>query len=347
MTLKGSFFFRYNTAINGTLILTHASIGSLVDEVSAWPDDGMLELDGFTYESIGGPTTPTDAKSRLEWLNLQSDEDLTYDFKPQPYEQLAKALRQMGHTTDARLVNIAKQQQLRESKTLCSKKKMIEHKEKEKFLCNERKSLFETQINQIKAPNTAIKKNNQITPLWNNLQQWVKLKSNTLKHQVKIKAIGIVFLFSRSKHSVKFVTHQLLSFLGIWAKHIWSLILEHTIGFGYAPWRVIKWLIAFFVIGSATFYVANDNNIMVPSDSRVYMTNSKKIPDKYPKFSPLTYSLDTLIPLVGLHQEKYWEPDATTGWGTLTRFYLWFQILAGWMLATLGVAGMTGIVKRD
>lgn|GEM_PF-2551637 len=62
---------------------------------------------------------------------------------------------------------------------------------------------------------------------------------------------------------------------------------------------------------------------------------------EYPGFMSLVYSADTLLPIVNLHQEPYWEP---TG---LTRAYLWLHILGGWLFTTLAVVGFTGIVRRD
>ncbi|QKK07711.1 MAG: hypothetical protein HND58_05700 [Planctomycetota bacterium] len=62
---------------------------------------------------------------------------------------------------------------------------------------------------------------------------------------------------------------------------------------------------------------------------------------EYPGFMSLIYSADTLLPIVNLHQEPYWEP---TGW---TRVYLWVHIVGGWLFTTLAVVGFTGIVRRD
>ena len=43
----------------------------------------------------------------------QRSDDLSRDFKPQPWEQLVKVLREMGHDEDAKLVAIEKQDRLR------------------------------------------------------------------------------------------------------------------------------------------------------------------------------------------------------------------------------------------
>ena len=74
-------------------------------------------------------------------------------------------------------------------------------------------------------------------------------------------------------------------------------------------------------------------------------------------FSPLLYSLDSLLPFVNLRQKDYWLPDPSLSCnvgnykfqscGKAVRYYLLFHILAGWILATLFIAGISGIVRRE
>jgi hypothetical protein len=70
----------------------------------------------------------------------------------------------------------------------------------------------------------------------------------------------------------------------------------------------------------------------------------------------LIYSLDTFLPIVNLHQEENWHPnDSATcvigekqlPCGFILRGYLWLQIMMGWLLTTLGVAAVTGLVRKD
>ena len=84
---------------------------------------------------------------------------------------------------------------------------------------------------------------------------------------------------------------------------------------------------------------------------------TRKIKQTYPKFNALVYSLETFVPLLKLDIEKYWIPDANRGRrfgllvselvipGTLFRCYLCLHIIAGWILTTLWVGGVTGLIK--
>lgn len=86
------------------LDLRSASVGTLMIHQSSWPHHpGHLHIDGLVYDSID-PRVKQDAKTQLQWLALQSEPQ----FLAQPYEQLAKALRNIGFQDEATKVVIAK-----------------------------------------------------------------------------------------------------------------------------------------------------------------------------------------------------------------------------------------------
>lgn len=69
----------------------------------------------------------------------------------------------------------------------------------------------------------------------------------------------------------------------------------------------------------------------------------------YPAFNAWVYSADTLLPIVQLGMQQFWIPDsgATSPLGRLARWFLWVQIVAGWALSLLAVAGFSGLIKQD
>jgi len=76
------------------------------------------------------------------------------------------------------------------------------------------------------------------------------------------------------------------------------------------------------------------------------------LPSEYTPFNAFWYSLDTLIPLVDLGQEKAWSPsphgtmrEDPKGWMVLG--YLYCHIMVGWILSTLTVVALSGLIKRD
>lgn len=109
-TIAGTFFLREGARLDGRLDLSATKIGSLVDDEACWPKE--MVLDGFSYDRLAG-IAPVDAAARLRWLDQQRPSDLGENFKPQPWEQLIKVLREMGHFDAARDIAIEKQNRLR------------------------------------------------------------------------------------------------------------------------------------------------------------------------------------------------------------------------------------------
>jgi hypothetical protein len=248
------------------LDMRNASVGPLRDEERSWPSAGKLSLDGFCYSRFSRPA-PTSVESRLRWLELCGQ------FTLQPYQQLAKVLKEAGDAEAAPLV------------------------------------LFQ------------------------------------MEHR-----------------------HRRSEDKGILRKAK-SWILRWSIGYGQIPMRALWWLLALVIIGSGVYGFAYLGGIMSPSDKDAYAEFKKKgyPPDSCPPFNPLVYSAEHSFPVINLELKDRWrvgsEPIAvkpTVNWAVLRsvqktglalnspialRVWMWTQTVAGWVLATLFVAGLSGIVK--
>lgn len=118
--VQGAFYWNEGVQAEGDVLLTGATVGSLVDDLQCWRGVRALNLDGFVYDRLAGGST--DAVDRAEWITSQYQTGDANNFRPQPWEQLAKVLRQMGHPEDAKLVAIAKQRQMRKLRIIGSRK---------------------------------------------------------------------------------------------------------------------------------------------------------------------------------------------------------------------------------
>ncbi len=119
-----------------------------------------------------------------------------------------------------------------------------------------------------------------------------------------------------------------------WAKlrrRIFGLIL----GYGYRPWKAVWWLLSFWGIGTGLFWLGRYVEVIQPTRS---------VP--YPDFIAPVYSLDLFIPLINLHQATYWLPDSQNLWGILILIYFCVHIVLGWVLMTMFIFGLTGLLKR-
>jgi hypothetical protein len=117
------------------------------------------------------------------------------------------------------------------------------------------------------------------------------------------------------------------------------------------------------VIGWGVFAGARAAHAMVPREETAYAQFKAHgvPPAHYEPLAPFVYSLENSLPLVKLGQTDRWEPDpapesrqpASEGSSSLlasSKFLFAFQrlqVLLGWILATLFVAGVTGIVQKD
>src|SRR4029077_13661326 len=76
-----------------------------------------------------------------------------------------------------------------------------------------------------------------------------------------------------------------------------------------------------------------DNGIEIPMTER-------KVSKDYPAFNAFVYSLESFTPLLKLDQTANWAPN-----GGLLRSYLYCHIVAAWLLTSLWVAPVAGLVK--
>jgi hypothetical protein len=266
-----------------TVTLNGARVGSLRDDWSVrragsegraengyWPTGGLLDLDGLTYDAIGGEQD-IGVNQRLHWLRSQYCSDQPGDpgttslpdaaapartgFKAQPYEQLARFYEQSGLDTEARAIAVARRRDLR--------------------------------------------------------------------------SYGRLNWYHRA---------------GNW-------FLDFTIRYGYATWRAVFGLAALYLAVFAVFsYAQNQRDALVPSQSTAGLpgtVSASRCVSYYPCFSPYGYAIDTVVPLINLHQADSWRPNASAPDGWLYVSVSWVGTVFGWALATLTVAGYTGIVRNS
>lgn len=100
MRVEHAFIWKKVEHISGGVSLNGAHVAELSDDPENWPDAKDLLLDGFTYDRI--KCTVSTAPARMDWLANGSVFD--GEFRPQPYSQYAKFLRDTGHDEDARKV---------------------------------------------------------------------------------------------------------------------------------------------------------------------------------------------------------------------------------------------------
>jgi hypothetical protein len=158
----------------------------------------------------------------------------------------------------------------------------------------------------------------------------------------------------------------------------WMGVYKWTSEYGYKPFRAAKHSIFFIFAGWILFSLAYQEGFIVPSKEYVYLNEPYKIstrveegiPRTYPEFNSLIYSSEMFMPFVDLHQKAYWLPGSGTEhnkeesdncghshfWDISKckselilsglHFWMWFEIIMGWILSTFFVSGMLGLTDE-
>jgi hypothetical protein len=135
-----------------------------------------------------------------------------------------------------------------------------------------------------------------------------------------------------------------------WYRRFGNRFLDETIRYGYRTWRAAVVLAAVFVAFLLLSVVGQHRHVIVPIGD---IKGLKPVPtatqctSKYPCFYPFGYTIDTVIPIINVHQADYWGPDGHAPVGWLWIIGAWGATAAGWALATLLVAGYTGLVRQN
>jgi hypothetical protein len=131
--------------------------------------------------------------------------------------------------------------------------------------------------------------------------------------------------------------------------------------YGYDPENAIWGLFGITGIGALIYWRAKRMGMMVPSDKDAYVkfkSTPSALPSHYPRLHPVVFSLENTFPLVKLGQTERWQCDPEPGetsnsrrgqffsLGRLLRSAIWIQIILGWLLATLFLAAVSGIVQH-
>lgn len=112
------------------------------------------------------------------------------------------------------------------------------------------------------------------------------------------------------------------------AARTWNWLLYLTVGYGYRSWLAAAWVAGLIVVGSLTFGTAYPAHIHAAHGA-------------VPRFNPILYTLDDLLPVLNLGQAASWVPQ---GWAAAA----WWIIRGiGWPLGTAVLAGLTGALTRE
>jgi len=97
--------------VRGWFLLTSAQMNSILDNTrTGWPAPGFLDLEGATYHRILHVDRGNLIQARIEWLRRQFSGGVpsAASFRPQPYEELSRVMRQHGQSREANAIAVEK-----------------------------------------------------------------------------------------------------------------------------------------------------------------------------------------------------------------------------------------------
>ncbi len=269
-------------------------------------------LEGFTYERLGRDM-PKHGSEIVRWL-LLSDQG---EYHPQPYEQMARVLREGGNDAEAREVAIAKRIQRRRSYGGF-------------FLWRWLRQSLEFWLLDI--------------PIRYGYRPWV-----ALVFAVAIWGIAAAQLDRAYRENVMVpASHDILP--GVVQGRDGALIAPRL------EERKDQWRqqVAALPKGTkrppAPDWEAQERDIaqaVTATPEREKPPLKDFVSPGYPHFNPAIYALDEFLPIIELHQVEYWIPDRSRPGGGWYWGLLWLVCISGWYLSTLFVSAFTGLIKTD
>jgi hypothetical protein len=135
-----------------------------------------------------------------------------------------------------------------------------------------------------------------------------------------------------------------------WYRKLGNWFLDNTIRYGYQTWRAAAGLAAVFLAFLVLSLVGQHQHVIVPTGDTKGLhpvPTATQCTSDYPCFYPFGYTVDTVIPIINVHQADYWGPDGHAPSGWLWVVGAWGATAAGWALVTLLIAGYTGLVRQN
>lgn len=133
-------------------------------------------------------------------------------------------------------------------------------------------------------------------------------------------------------------------------------------GYGHRPLRLLATGAIVWLLCGSAYWAAAERGGFTPGawaarDARLAAcrTDCAGLPTGVPAFQAFVYSLDVLLPLADLRQERHWAParhtllpDAEPWLGApLLQWLIWFEAACGWALVLTALAGLFGLADRD
>ena len=132
-----------------------------------------------------------------------------------------------------------------------------------------------------------------------------------------------------------------------WLPRLGHALFGAFTGYGHRPLRLLAATAVLWLACAGAYWGAAEAGLMTPTPQQP----SQQIARTQTHLRPLAYSLDVLLPLIDLHQQRRWTPavrdDDIASPAMLVLALTWFEALCGWLATLTMLAIATGLTDRD
>ena len=148
-----------------------------------------------------------------------------------------------------------------------------------------------------------------------------------------------------------------------WIARIGHDVFGALAGYGHRPLRLVASAGVVWLLCGGLYWAAAERGALAPSAALLLAEphlaacrpDCAQWPVTLPEFQPLLYSLDVLVPLADLQQERHWAPardvlarDLEAWIGTPPLLLLiWAEALCGWVATLALLASLAKLTRRD
>jgi hypothetical protein len=127
----------------------------------------------------------------------------------------------------------------------------------------------------------------------------------------------------------------------------WTWFIGRSLGHGYRPGRAAWALLVLYALTLASVWlgVRTDAFIQVGNTAPQPTVTAGRCTDDYPCLSVPAYALETITPILNLHQGENWHPKSSGTSEWILRDWLYLSTVFGYAGTTLLAAGLSGLAR--
>ncbi len=127
----------------------------------------------------------------------------------------------------------------------------------------------------------------------------------------------------------------------------WNWFIGRSIGHGYRPARAAWTLFAVYLVTLLAVWLGARSDAFIPvGNTATAASVSSRCQADYPCLVPVAYSLESIVPILNLHQRDNWQPKSTTPQERTLSTWLYLSTVLGYAGTTLLAAGLSGLARK-